>query len=146
MQYQEIGPNSYILRFEVGEEVLSMLAAWCKAETVTFAIFHGIGAARAVELSSYNLESKQYETQVFPDSMEIATLSGNISQVDNIPFCHAHAVIGNHDLQSYAGHLHAATVSGTVELYIETFPVSIARRSDEKTGLKLLELDNKMIE
>lgn len=145
MRQQEITTHHYLLRIERGEEIIQTVTTWCKANTVTLAELRGIGAAQNVVLSSYNLETKQYEQKAYPESVEIASFTGNISLVDNEPFCHIHVVIGIDTLEAKAGHLHSATVSGTMEIFVTTYQTTVRRLPDSETGLKLLDLSETIL-
>lgn len=53
----------YLLRAERGEEFVSELTRWDKAERIGAASFTAIGAAGELILSYYHLDRKEYEDQ-----------------------------------------------------------------------------------
>ena len=103
-------------------------------------MFSGIGGAFKAELSFYNLETKQYETKKFSQTMEIASLTGNITLKDGELTAHAHVVLAGPDMAAHAGHLEEAIVAGTCEIFLVDLGEEITRSADAETGLSLLEL------
>ncbi len=72
--------------------------------------------------------------------MEVVSLTGNISVMDNNPYVHAHAVLSDENMQTYAGHLKFGIVSPTLEITLIAFNANVTRIFSEKAGLNLLDM------
>ena len=132
--------NFYIVRLQKGEEVFEALTVFAKKEGITVASISGIGAVTDATLSCYNMETKAYEKQLLSDDYEVLSLLGNLSMKDDEPFPHIHVVLGKRDLSTIGGHLHSATVSVTLELFVQKVDLNVSRVIDEETELCLLDL------
>ncbi|QQS43603.1 DNA-binding protein [Candidatus Roizmanbacteria bacterium] len=130
--------NSYILRFDRGEEFISAIQDFCTKNNIKSGYFHGIGACHKLELSWYNLQTKKYETKVIEENLEITSLTGNIALIDGSVFAHTHGVFGGRQLQAIAGHVKSMEISATCEIKLDIFEGTIERIFDEATGLKLM--------
>ena len=80
-------------------------------------------------------------TKTFNEQMEIANLTGNISQKDGQVYLHLHAIFGRRDYTCVGGHLLEASLNGACELVVERFDGAPApgRYVDPETGLNLYE-------
>lgn len=132
--------TGYLVRLEKGESLVAALLAFLKNENVKGGVLQGIGGALEAEVGFYNLDKKEYEFKKFNETMEIASLLGNFSLVDNDPFLHIHVVLSDKNLATYAGHLKEATVAATCEVFIVDLKSPVMRDKDEETGLNLLSL------
>lgn len=130
--------NTYILRFDRGEEFIPTLQHFCTIHEIKAAYFHGIGACHKLELAWYNLETKDYEVHNIEENLEITSLTGNIALIDDVVFAHTHGVFGNRQLQTLAGHVKSMEISATCELKLDVFEGEIKREFDDVTGLKLM--------
>lgn len=131
--------RKYILRFLRGEDVIAELKRFSEERKIGAAFFYGIGAAREVILSRYNLEKKKYEDSELREMLEIATISGNVSTRSGEIVIHAHGVFGDKEKRARAGHVKRCVVSATCELFLEAFSGEIKRVFDDKSGLNLLD-------
>lgn len=129
--------NRHLIRINRGEEIVESLTNYIQANNITAGAISGIGAASQITLRYYSLEDKQYHSRDFTGEFEIASLSGNVSLLDEKPWPHLHIVLGDTNYQCFGGHLEAATVGVTCEVIIDTLPTTIERELDEETGLKL---------
>lgn len=142
MQYKK-APNGFLLRLEKGEEIGSKIIEFAKTQNIGSSFIHALGAVSALELGYYHLDKKDYSWKVFNEDLEIASLTGNISMVDNEPFVHMHGVFANESLITFGGHIKRAEVGATCEVYLVNFDMDISRKFDEEIGLKLLDLEEK---
>ncbi len=133
--------DSYVIRFERGEEIVGSLIDFCDKEGVKLAEVSGIGAAEMIELGYYKVPTRDYKTKMFQDEHEITGLLGNVSTLNSKPYLHLHATIGDENFNAFAGHLVRATVSGTCEAIVRLVDGDVDRfRDEEETGLNLWEL------
>lgn len=130
--------NLIIARIDKGEEIASCIKKICEDEHLLSGVVSGIGALGQVELGHFNSDTKQYKTKLFNGQFEIASLVGNISRMDGVPYLHLHAVIANDAFKTYGGHFSKGVVSATAEISIVTGSNDIGRVFNEHIGLNLI--------
>ena len=132
--------NGYFLVFERGEEFFSTLTAFCNDNDVHWAQFSGIGAVEQVEIGYYDLPNKQYVFRAEAGPFEVANMDGNITELDESPLIHAHAVLSRCDesLECVGGHLRKATVAVTLEVCVWEVTQPLQREFDDDIGLNLI--------
>lgn len=133
--------NRWLLRFERGEELVETLTLFLDEHGIEGGTVSAIGAVEAVVLGYYDLAQRSYLKNSYPECYELLALNGNITLVENKPFPHLHAVIGDRQNKVLGGHLFAARAAVTVEMVIENWNSIVRRRPDEETGLNLWSLD-----
>ena len=111
---------------------------FCKEHHIEAAFFHAIGAANEVELAWYDLGAKQYVTALFQESLEIVSLNGNVSLLDNDFVVHNHGVFSTKAMETKGGHVNKAVISGACEIVLTRVEGSMGRTHDDETGLNLL--------
>jgi uncharacterized protein len=139
MQYRD-APFGYFLILERGDEVLESITRFALETGVRGAGLGGIGAVDRLTLGFYRLEARAYERQTWEEELEVASLSGNIAEVDGGPFPHVHGVFGRRDFSTVGGHVFEAVVSLTVELWIATAPDPLRRQPVAFCDLKMIDL------
>ena len=148
--------GEYLLRLERGEDVFSSITEFCKRKGILSGSFRAIGAIEQAKIGYYDLSSKKYGSKDYPDAMEVASMTGNVAQVDPIrerpasngagstPFVHCHAVLSGIALgsenETVGGHVFECKVAVTLEVHLVAFNESISRELDNDIGLKLLDL------
>ena len=136
--------GEYLLRLERGEDVLSSITEFCKRKGILSASFRAIGAVEKIRIGYYDLAVKKYGSKEYPDAMEVASMTGNVAQVDGQPFVHCHAVLtgitAGSENQPIGGHVFEAKVAVTLEVHLVAFNENIMREMDDEIGLKLLDL------
>ena len=130
--------NTYVLSLKRGEELIEGIKEFCKEYRIEAAFFQAIGAANEVELAWYDLGAKQYVTRFFQENLEIVSLTGNVSKLGNELVVHSHGVFSNKDMETKAGHVNKAVVSGACEIILTRLEGKIDRAFDEDTGLNLM--------
>lgn len=130
--------NSYILRFDKNENVFEQLTEFCKSRTIKAATFQGIGAAKEVVLSYYDLPSKKYKEKTFNENVEIVSLTGNLANFENQLIVHAHGVFAKRDLATIGGHINKIIISATCEIELKVLNSILLREFNDEIGLKLL--------
>ena len=132
------GNETYFLRIDKDEDLFETILSWAVEHNVTCAHLSGIGALKDVELGFYHLSEKSYERKLFPKEAELLSLEGNISLLDEKPFLHLHAVLGDENFNAFGGHLFSAKVAVTCEVNIRPIPATAKRIPNEEIGLNLL--------
>jgi len=131
--------TTHLLVLERGEELHESLARFASENDLTAAWLAGIGGASSVELGFYDLALRDYSWRTLDETLEIVSLTGNLSIVDGKPFWHIHGVFSDKDYQALGGHVRSMTVGLTCELHITPLDIALTRNLDSTTGLKLLE-------
>ncbi|MBM3317688.1 MAG: DNA-binding protein [Candidatus Eisenbacteria bacterium] len=130
-----------LLVFAEDDEVLPELTAYARSEGIGAAHFTGIGAFSGATLGHFDPATRVYGEIVIDRQVEVIALTGNIGLHDGAPRVHAHALVGLPDGSTRAGHLVAARVRPTLELFVTVLPGEIRRRMDEASGLPLINPD-----
>lgn len=128
----------YLLRFDRNEHLWDHLTTFCKKENIQAATFSAIGAAGELLLSFYHLPEKKYADHSVKEDVEILTITGNISLLQDNYIVHAHGSFGKQDLSVIGGHIKCLVVSATCEVSLQVLPGKIERAYDNNTGLNLL--------
>ncbi|MFH4935536.1 PPC domain-containing DNA-binding protein [Staphylococcus cohnii] len=139
MVYQVDG-NTIVLVLEQGEDIVEAVTDLAREQNGKFGTVSGIGACDNVELNFYNLETKTYEKKEIKEPLELISLLGNISHIDEKPFAHLHATFGTNQYETLSGHLTKAVVSATAEIVITMTNLDINRKHNADIGLNLLDL------
>lgn len=133
------GENSTILVLERGEELMSSLDAFLNESKIKSAWLSGLGAAEKMTIGYYDLETREYVWSEVDDGVvEILSLVGNLSQLNDEPLWHIHGTFSNSDLGAFGGHIKEMYVGLTCEIQITQIDVSLKRDYNEETGLNLL--------
>jgi uncharacterized protein len=134
--------NTYIVRLEKGEEILSSLTKFCEENKIYSGSISGIGGTDDVTLKYYDLVKKVYIPKRFAEGInyEIITLNGNISRLEDKPFVHMHITLGDQNYNVFGGHLGSANISITAEIYINVVEGMIDRKLDEGFQLNFLDI------
>ena len=130
----------WALRFDRGEDVWEELRAFAEREGVRSGAISGIGSVGECELGFFVRGRGEYVRRTFTGEFEIASLTGNFSDLDGRPFPHCHAVLGGDDFAAHTGHLFRAVVTVTCELQIVTDPGVIRRERRPDLGFNPLAL------
>ena len=151
MEYRKIG-ETYYVRMDRGDEIISTLLEICEKESITSAVYSGIGGCQSAELQVFIPETGSFETEQLEGMLELVSLNGNVVRDDNGQlFHHTHALFsfkgGNRDVDNIVGgyqdgqhgmaggHLKATTVLYTAEIELRpTIGGAIGRKFDPETG------------
>lgn len=124
MDYRKFG-DSYYLRLDRGDEVVSSILELCRCEGVRSAVFSGIGGCGEAVIQVFHPESGEFKPERVESLLELVSLNGNVIWAeDETLSCHAHALFTYQDegqARVLSGHLKSTTVLYTAE--IELRPV-----------------------
>ena len=134
--------NGFFLVLARGEELIATLELFCENNEVHWAQFQAIGAVEDVDIGFYDLATRQYMFQREEGPFEVASMDGNISEINEEPLVHVHAVLSQCDetLRCIGGHIKSARVALTLELSLWHVSQPLLRKRDEETGLNLIDL------
>jgi len=131
--------NVHIILIERGEKIVEQLLAYCKKNKISAGFFCGIGAVDQAELAHYIVDNKKYSSKHFKEPLEICSLTGNVSIMDNEPYIHCHATLGKENFSVVGGHLKEAVVHAVCEIYLCEVSRKIERKHQERIGLNVWE-------
>lgn len=140
MKFRKFG-DTYLLRLEIGDEILSQLKLFCSELQVGAAKVSGIGVVGQAVISYFDLPSGEYLHRELSGNMEMTSLLGNISLVDGEPFPHLHVTLAGQNFHLLGGHLSSGVIGVTGELFVETYPGILERKVNQENGLNLLVIE-----
>lgn len=132
--------NTYILRLEKGEEILSAISECCIKNKIECGIINCIGAVNYVQVGNYNVSDKKYISTILEGNYEIASMGGNISTLDNKVYLHIHGVFTDEKCNARGGHVNKAIISATCEIFIQQYQTKLTRINNEEIGLNVFNI------
>ena len=138
MDYRKFG-ETYYVRMDRGDEIVSVLMDLCKKEGIQSAYYCGIGGCSKAEMQIFRPERNEFETEEITGVLELVSLMGNIiSDESDDLYHHTHALftyIDNNEHKSVSGHLKSSTVLYTAEIELRPVIGGVIRREyDPETG------------
>lgn len=131
-------PKTFLLVFDDDDDVLPTLLSFAREHQIRGGSVMGLGGFHDVTLAFFDLQRKEYLPIPMHEQVEVMSLLGNIAQQQGEPKLHLHCVIGRRDGSAMGGHLLAARVRPTLELFVTDTGAALERATDAKTGLPLL--------
>ncbi len=138
MEYRRF-EDSYVIRLNKGEEVITSLKQLCKDENIKLGEITGLGASDFVEIGVFNVNTKEYNTKKFEGMFEITSLVGNVTTKDDDVYLHIHINFGNEEGLVKGGHLVKATISATSEIILRIIEGNVGRKLNPEIGLNLFD-------
>ena len=127
-----------MLRLDPGEEIVASLTRLVEQEQVQLGSVTAIGAANDVTIGIFNTQEKKYYARRCQGEFEISALVGNVTRKEGEPYLHLHITIGNPVTgEVHAGHLTSATISATLELFLQVWDGQVGRKFSDQVGLNL---------
>ena len=137
MDYRQFN-DTYMIRMDRGEEIISALTDFCEKEKITLGSVEALGASDHVVIGLYDVTQRLYHKQTFDGPMEITSLLGSISSKDGEPYLHLHINLCREDMSVIGGHLNECRISATCEMFVRRIDGVVERKLDEAvTGLNL---------
>ena len=134
-------PKTFVLIFETGDEIASVLQQFARDQGLAGSSFKAIGAFSYAKLGWFNWETKKYAPAcVLDEQVELLSLIGDIALKEGEPQVHAHVVIGRSDGTAHGGHLLEARVRPTCELVLTESPVHLQKKLDSNSGIALIQI------
>jgi predicted DNA-binding protein with PD1-like motif len=138
--HEHQGEKTFVLIFDTGDEAMSGLVEFAKANQLGAGRFSAIGAFRDVTLGYFDWDKKDYKKIPVQEQVEVLSLIGDVALKDGEPKVHAHVVVGRSDGTTRGGHLVAAHVRPTLEVMLVESPKHLHKEFDQETGLALIKL------
>ena len=139
MQSKKLNETHFI-RLDSGEKVLEKLKEFCTKNNIKLGYFFGIGSLDEAELAHYIVKTKKYTYQLYRQPLEIISLNGNITAMNNEAYLHCHACLSDVNMEAIAGHLKEGVVGATAEIMLVQLDGEIKRQYDNDIGLNLVRL------
>jgi predicted DNA-binding protein with PD1-like motif len=133
------GPRTWALIFDKGDEPVSGLTGFAKAQGLGGAHFTAIGAFSEVTLGYFDRKARDYKKIPLREQVEVLSLLGDVALDGGEPKVHAHVVVGRADGEARGGHLLEARVWPTLEVVLTESPRHLRKRHDPETGLALID-------
>ncbi|MFA6346572.1 MAG: PPC domain-containing DNA-binding protein [Syntrophales bacterium] len=137
MQNQRAG-NTHVLRLDRGEEIVTELTRFCKSRGIALGLVTGIGAVDRATIGLFRPAEKRYEATEMTGDHEILNLAGNVTTMNGEVYLHLHITLGDAAHRAWGGHLNAAFVSATAEIFVTVLEGACERAMDETVGLNLM--------
>ena len=138
-KFKQFG-DRYVISVDNHQEIAAALQDFCEKQGVKLGLAIGIGAVREATLRFFNPATKKYVDRTFKEQMEIANLTGNVSEKDGKVYLHLHATFGRADYTTIGGHLMTATVNGACEIEVQKLDGHIGRVLSEEIGLNVYDM------
>ena len=137
---ESTGARTWALIFDKGDEPVTGLTAFAKAEKLGGAHFTAIGAFSDVTLGYFDRAARDYKKIPLREQVEVLSVISDVALDRGEPKVHAHVVVGLPDGQTRGGHLLSARVWPTLELVLTESPRHLRKRHDPETGLALIDV------
>lgn len=147
MQFRRFG-NTYFVRMDRGEEIMSSLMKLCVEEKITLGEIKALGAVDDFTVGLFDVAEKKFHANHFEFPAEIVSLWGTVTTKDGKPYLHVHMSAADKDGHVFGGHLNSARVSATCEMIVEDLSEGdstgyvVERKFSDEVGLNLFEFVN----
>ncbi len=131
--------EGYMIVLHPGDKVMECFNRFAKENSITSAVFSGLGAFSQVEIGHYNITTRRYLSETYTESLEVLNINGNITMREGRPFVHMHTILSDPSMKVIGGHLVEAEVSVTLELYVRELGEPLTRKMNEDIGLYLID-------
>jgi hypothetical protein len=138
--YEHAGERTFAVVFDTDDDPVAGLLDFAGQNHLAASHFTGIGAFSEATLAYFDWNRRAYVDIPMLEQVEVLALAGDITLDDGRPKVHAHVVVGTRDGTARGGHLKAARVRPTLEVVVVESPAHLRRRTDERTGLALIDL------
>ena len=132
--------DTYVLRLEIGEEIVESLKSFLRQTRVRSGYVTGIGACDYARVGVYKVAEKRYYEKEFRGEMEITSLVGNVSTMNGEEYVHVHINMADDTGAVHGGHLNEARISATAEIFIHDTEEELERFREESIGINLLRI------
>jgi predicted DNA-binding protein with PD1-like motif len=138
--FEKEGQRTFAVVFDKGDEAVSGLAQFAKANGLGAARVTAIGAFSDVTLGYFDRARNDYKKIPVREQVEVLSLLGDVALKDGTPALHVHAVVGRSDGSTLGGHLVEAHVWPTLEVIVDESPRHLQKQVDPETGLALIHI------
>ena len=129
----------YSIIFYKGDEVMSGLTDFAIEHKISDAHFTAIGAVSGATLAWLDIPKKIYRRIAVKQQVEVVSLTGDIAVFNGAPVIHMHAVLCKSDGSTIGGHVFELTTNPTVEVFMTVNTAVLKKKSDDASGMKLID-------
>lgn len=133
------GSVEYAVIFRDGDDPYAGLTQFAAQYHVQSAHFTAIGAFKDARLGFYDPEKRMYRLIPIDTQVEVASLVGDIAQLNGKPAVHMHCVVSMPDGRALGGHFLSAHVGPLLEVFVTANPVALQKKHDADTDLNLMD-------
>ena len=137
MEYRKFG-DTYIVRMDPGEEILTQLKVFAEQEGVKLASVTALGAVKDFTVGVFDTGAKVYKSNRFQGVSEIVSLVGTLNTMNDAFYCPLHMCAADQEGHAFGGHLNEAVISATCELVVTCLPGRTDRVFSDEVGLNLI--------
>ncbi len=135
------GARDVLVVLERGDALPDSLVTLATELRIAAAAVSGIGALEAATLGFFEPTERRYVEIPVDEQVEVLTFLGNLTEgPGGEARLHAHVTLGRRDGSTIGGHLIAARVRPTLELFLSETGGRVVRAIDEDCGLPLIAL------
>jgi predicted DNA-binding protein with PD1-like motif len=138
--HESQGQRTFALIFDTGDEAMSGLVGFAKANKLGASHFTAIGAFQDVRLGYFDWGPKKYLKIPLPEQVEVLSLIGDVALHNGEPNVHAHVVVGRSDGTTRGGHLIEGHVRPTLEVILTESPAHLRKEIDKESELALIRI------
>lgn len=132
---------TYVTVCDPGDEAVSALTQFARAEDLEAAQITGVGAFERAVVGWFDRAAKQYRRIPVDEQCEVLSLIGDVAVGEDGPVVHVHVVLGLADGTTRGGHLLEARVFPTLEVIVQESPAELRKVMRPDIGIALIDLD-----
>ena len=132
---------TYIVVCDPGDEAVSVLTQFARAERLEAAQIIAVGAFERATVGWFDREARDYRRIVVDEQCELLSLVGDVAEGQDGPIVHVHAVLGLSDGTTRGGHLLEGRVFPTLEAIVTETPAELRKIMRPDIGIALIDLD-----
>lgn len=134
MDYRRFG-DTYMVRMDVGEEILQSLKGLCEKEGIRLAQVDALGATDHAVVGVFNVAEQQYHSEELNGFMEITNLTGNVTRMNGEVYLHLHGTMVDANHTAHGGHVNEMRVGATCEMFVRVLDGEVGRERNEEIGI-----------
>ena len=132
---------TYIVVCDPGDEAVSVLTQFARAERLEAAQITAVGAFERATVGWFDREARDYRRILVDEQCELLSLVGDVAEGQDGPIVHVHAVLGLSDGTTRGGHLLEGRVFPTLEAIVTETPAELRKIMRPDIGIALIDLD-----
>jgi uncharacterized protein len=131
---------TYIAVGDPGDEAVTALTQFARAERLEAARLTAIGAFERATVGWFDRAARQYRRIPVDEQCEVLSLIGDVAAGQDGPVLHVHVVLGLADGTTRGGHLLEGWVFPTLEVVVTEAPAELRKVMHPDLGIALIDL------
>jgi uncharacterized protein len=132
---------TYVVVCDPGDEAVSVLTQFARAEQLEAAQITGVGAFERATVGWFDPAARDYRRIPVDEQCELLSLIGDVAEGQDGPVLHMHVVLGLPDGTTRGGHLLEGRVFPTLEAVVTETPARLRKVLRPDLGIALIDLD-----